>query len=161
MKRVVLSILVENQFGVLSRISGLFSKRGFNIDSFSAAPTIEEHYTRITIAVFGDEELIQQIKKQLEKLIEVVEVLDLSGKDSVRREIALIKVEVNKENRDEVMHIITIFRGNIIDVAENSMIVEVTGKNSKINAVFDLLSKFNIIESSRTGVTALMRGSNL
>lgn len=161
MRKAVLSILVENQFGVLSRISGLFSRRGFNIDSFSVGPTIDPHYSRITISIFGDEQLIQQIKKQLEKLIEVVEVSDLSGEDSVRREIALIKVEVNQDNRDEIMHIINIFRGNIIDVAEKSMIVEVTGKNSKINAVFDLLGKFKIIESSRTGVTALSRGSKI
>ncbi len=159
MRRAVLSILVENQFGVLSRISGLFSRRGFNIDSFSAGPTIDPHFTRITLAVCSEDHLIQQIIKQLEKLIEVVEVTDLKGEDSVRREIALIKVGVSKENRDEIMHIINIFRGNIIDVAEKSMIIEVTGKNSKINAIFELLSKFDIIESSRTGITALSRGA--
>lgn len=161
MKRVVLSILVENQFGVLSRISGLFSRRGFNIESFAAGPTNNPLFTRITITVNGDDQLIQQIIKQLSKLIEVVEVSDLYEENSVCREIALIKVEANKENRDEIMHIINIFRGNIIDVAKKSMIIEFTGKYSKINAVFELLDKFNIIESTRTGVTALARGSKI
>lgn len=159
MRRAVLSVLVENQFGVLSRISGLFSRRGFNIDSLSVGTTINPNYSRITIAVYGDDGTIKQIIKQLYKLIDVTEVVELQEDNSVRREIALIKVEVTKENRDEITNIVNIFRGKIIDVAEKSIIIEATGKQSKINALFELLSKYNIIESSRTGITALSRGA--
>lgn len=159
LRRAVLSVLVENQFGVLSRISGLFSRRGFNIDSLSVGTTINPNYSRITIAVYGDDGTIKQIIKQLYKLIDVTEVVELQEDNSVRREIALIKVEVTKENRDEITNIVNIFRGKIIDVAEKSIIIEATGKQSKINALFELLSKYNIIESSRTGITALSRGA--
>ncbi len=159
MRRAVLSVLVENQFGVLSRISGLFSRRGFNIDSLSVGTTNDPRYSRITIAVFGDDLIIKQIIKQLYKLIDVTEVKELHPDTSVRREIALIKVKMDNTTRDEIISIANIFRANIIDVAENSVIIEATGKISKINALFELLNKFEIIESSRTGVTALERGS--
>ncbi len=159
MRRAVLSVLVENQFGVLSRITGLFSRRGFNIDSLSVGTTNNPKYSRITIAVFGDDLIIKQIIKQVEKLVDVTEVSELTEDKSVRREIALIKVQTNNDNRDEILSIVNIFRANIIDVAENSLIIEATGKNSKINAFFDILNKYTILESARTGVTALPRGS--
>lgn len=158
MKRAVLSILVENQFGVLSRITGLFSRRGFNIDSLSVGATSNPKYSRITIAVFGDDQIINQIIKQLEKLIDVVMVSELLETESVRREIALIKVKTTKENRAEIVGIVDIFRANIVDVANESIIIEVTGKSSKINALFDLMKNYEILESSRTGITALSRG---
>lgn len=159
MKRAVLSVLVENQFGVLSRITGLFSRRGFNIDSLSVGTTNIPKFSRITIAVFGDDLIIKQIIKQLEKLIEVKEVIELQEDESVRREIALVKVETNNENRDEIRNIVEIFRAKVIDIAEDSVIIEATGKNSKVNALFELLDKYNILESSRTGITALSRGN--
>ncbi len=159
MRRAVLSVLVENQSGVLSRITGLFSRRGFNIDSLSVGTTNNPKFSRITIAVFGDDLIIKQIIKQLEKLIDVFEVSELQEEFSVRREIALIKVETNEENRNEILSIVNVFRANIVDFAENSVIIEVTGKNSKISAIMDLLNKYNIIESSRTGITALSRGN--
>lgn len=161
MRRAVLSVLVENQFGVLSRITGLFSRRGFNIDSLSVGTTNDPRFSRITIAVFGDDLIIKQIIKQVEKLIDVFEVTELQEENSVRREIALIKVSTDDTNRDEIINIVNVFRANVIDFSENSLIVEATGKSSKINAIIDLLNKYNIIESSRTGITALARGKNL
>ncbi len=159
MRKAVLSVLVENQFGVLSRITGLFSRRGFNIDSLSVGTTNNPKFSRITIVVFGDDLIIKQIIKQLEKLIDVFEVKELQEEFSVPREIALIKVVTTDENRNEILSIVNVFRANIVDFAENSVIIEVTGKNSKICAIMDLLNKYTILESSRTGITALSRGN--
>ncbi len=161
MKRAILSLLVENQFGVLSRITGLFSRRGFNIDSLSVGTTTDPKLSRITIAVYGDDMIIQQIIKQLEKLIDVVKVEELQDEFSVRREIALVKVRFSSANRDEILSIVNIFRATIIDVADDSYIIEVTGKNSKVNQFIELLSKYEILESARTGVIALSRGLNV
>ncbi len=160
MRRAVLSLLVENQFGVLSRITGLFSRRGFNIDTVSSGTTSDPRFSRITITVYGDDLIIRQIIKQVDKLVEVFEVKELQDEFSVTREIALIKVRFNESNREEILSIVNIFRAIVIDVAEDSYIIEVTGKSSKVNALFELFNKFEIIDSARTGVTALPRGTH-
>ncbi len=160
MRRAVLSLLVENQFGVLSRITGLFSRRGFNIDTVSSGVTSDPNLSRITITVYGDDLIIKQIIKQVEKLVEVFHVSELQEDFSVSREIALIKVKFNKNNREEILSIVNIFRATVIDVADDSYIIEITGRSSKVNAIFELLNKFEIIDSARTGVTALSRGTH-
>lgn len=159
MRRAVLSVLVENQFGVLSRITGLFSRRGFNIDSLSVGASSNPQFSRVTIAVYGDDQIIRQIIKQVEKLIDVVKVEELVEGKSVRREIALIKVRTTKENRAEVVGIADTFRATIVDVAIDSIIIEATGKSAKIDALIELMKNYDIIESSRTGITALSRGN--
>ncbi len=160
-KKSVLSVLVENQFGVLSRITGLFSRRGFNIDSLSVGVTENPEFSRITIAVNGDDQVINQIIKQVEKLIDVVEVTELIPDESVYREISLIKVATNSNNRAEVVGIVDIFRAKIVDVASNSITVEVTGEGKKVDALCDLMRDYGIIEIARTGLTALGRGDKI
>lgn len=158
MKRSVLSILVENQFGVLSRVTGLFSRRGFSIDSLSVGVTEDSSISRITITVIDSEKLIDQIIKQVEKLVEVIEVTLLEDESSVYREIALIKVKATPQRRAELVGLVDIFRAKIVDVAIESIIVETTGDSSKVDAMVSLLSDFGIMEMTRTGITGLTRG---
>ncbi len=157
----VLSILVENESGVLTRIAGLFSRRGFNIESLTVGPTENPAYARITITVNANNVAVEQITKQLHKLINVIKITDLTESSFVDRELALIKVSSNTTTRSEIIQIADLFRGRIVDVAEDILIVEVTGDEGKINAIVHLLGKFGIKEIARTGRVALSRGVRL
>ncbi len=157
----VLSVLVENESGVLTRIAGLFSRRGFNIESLTVGPTENPIYARITITVNANNVAVEQITKQLHKLINVIKITDLTESSFVDRELALIKVSSNTNTRSEIIQIADLFRGRIVDVAEDILIVEVTGDEGKINAMVHLLSKFGIKEIARTGRVALSRGVKL
>jgi len=154
-----ISVLVENEFGVLSRVSSLFSGRGFNIDALSVAPTNEEGMSRITIVTHGDENILEQITKQLNKLIDVIKVIDFTDGSGVERELALIKVTAEDESRAEVLRIVDIFRAKIIDVTPKSYTIEATGNPIKIDAILDLLRPLGLKELVRTGSVAIGRGS--
>lgn len=160
MNRHVLSILVENQAGVLSRITGLFSRRGYNIDSLSVGVTEDKKMSRITAVVYCDDLVIEQIKKQVEKLIDVIKVVELGKNSSVFRELALIKVKANVEMRPDVISIVDIFRASIVDVANDSLTIEITGDQNKITAFIELMQAYGIKEMVRTGLTALKRGNS-
>ena len=159
MERHVLSILVENHPGVLARISGLFSRRGYNIDSLSVGETEDPSLSRITVAVVGDANIIEQIRKQVEKLVDVTEVIVLLPNESVYRELTLIKVRASTNARAEIVSIVEIFRANIIDVANESMTVELTGDQDKVEAFRELMTPYGVIEIVRTGLTAIQRGN--
>jgi acetolactate synthase-1/3 small subunit len=154
-----ISVLVENEFGVLARVSSLFSGRGFNIDSLSVAPTNEEGMSRITIVTNGDENVLEQITKQLNKLIDVIKVIDFTDGSGIERELALIKVTAEDESRAEVLRIVDIFRAKIIDVTPKSYTIEATGNPLKIDAILDLLRPLGLKELVRTGSVAIGRGS--
>lgn len=153
----VISVLVENRFGVLARISGLFSARGFNIDSLAVGETEDPTISRMTIVVSGDERILEQITKQLHKLVDVIKVQDLTKEEYIDRELVLIKLKVTSRNRSEVIQIVDTFRAKIVDVNPETLTVEVTGDQSKIDAVMELLSPFGIREVVRTGRIALAR----
>ncbi len=157
-KRMVLSILVDNTAGVLSRVSGLFSRRGYNIDSLTVGETENPLISRMTVAVTGDEGILEQIRKQLAKLEDVKEIVELKPESSVCRELILIKVYAGPEERTSLNTIASIFRANVVDVSADFMMVELTGTVSKINAFIKLLDGFEIDELVRTGVTGLTRG---
>lgn len=157
--RHTLSVLVENEFGVVSRVASLFSSKGFNIDSFIGAPTNEEGLSRITIVTDGDESVLEQITKQLNKLIDVVKVIDFSDGSAIEREMALIKVTAEDESRAEVLRIADIFRAKIIDVTPRSYTIEATGSPDKIDAILELLRPLGLKELVRTGAVAIGRGS--
>lgn len=159
MRRQIYSLLVENTSGVTSHISGLFARRGYNIDSFSAGGTTDSRFTRITIASTGEEQILEQIEKQLAKLEDVISVKLLDPEDSVYRELALLKVSAPDEKRQEIMSISQIFRAKIVDVSKDSLIIELTGSPSKVNAFIELLNEYGILELARTGATGLSRGS--
>ncbi len=154
-----ISVVVENEFGVLARVSGLFSGRGFNIDSLSVAPTNDETLSRITISTRGDDAVLEQISKQLNKLVDVIKVIDFSDGSAIEREMSLIKVAAEDENRAEVLRIVDIFRAKIVDVTPKSYTIEVTGAPVKINAILDLLRPLGLKELVRTGVVAIGRGA--
>jgi acetolactate synthase-1/3 small subunit len=154
-----ISVLVENEFGVLSRVASLFSGRGFNIDSVTVAPTNEEGMSRMTIVTRGDEQILEQITKQLNKLIDVIKVIDFTDGSGVEREMALIKVSAEDENRAEVLRIVDIFRAKIIDVTPKSYTIEATGNPVKIDAILDLLRPLGLKELVRTGAVAIGRGA--
>lgn len=156
MNRYVLSLLVENQSGVLSKIAGLFTRRGYNIDSLTVGITDNPDISRMTIMVTGDEQLLEQISKQLNKLIDVIKVTELSTK-SVCRELALVKLNYNMKNQSLIKEAVNIFRGNIVDIDSKSMIIEVTGTEDKITAFIDLVKPYGIKELVRSGVTGLER----
>ncbi|HBL37038.1 MAG TPA: acetolactate synthase small subunit [Firmicutes bacterium] len=158
MNRHVLSILVENQAGVLSRVSGLFSRRGYNIDSLSVGETENPAISRMTIVVRGDDQILEQIKKQLNKLIDVIKVVELAPEQSVFRELALIKVKTDLSTRASVIEVVGIFRANIVDVSNDSLTVEMTGDEAKIEAFINLMNSYSIVEVVRTGLTAIQRG---
>ncbi|HII00697.1 TPA: acetolactate synthase small subunit [Methanosarcinaceae archaeon] len=154
-----LAVLVENRSGVLSRVAGLFSRRGYNIDSLAVGVTEDPDISRMTIVVHGDDSVLEQVKKQLNKLVEVIKVSDLASEDTVGRELALFKVAADENSRAEIMQITDIFRARIVDVGPKSVVVEVTGDEDKILAIENLLQKFGIKEMVRTGKIAISRGS--
>jgi len=156
-----LAILVENKPGVLTRVAGLFSRSGFNIESLAVGVTENLDTSRITIVVSGDDNILEQVEKQLNKLIDVIRVSDIPAEDSVSRELALIKVGVDSTTRAEVMQIVDIFRAKIVDVGIKSLVIEVTGDESKINAIEQLLRQFGIKEMVRTGRIAMNRGAKV
>ncbi|MFZ4617193.1 MAG: acetolactate synthase small subunit [Rectinemataceae bacterium] len=158
MDRFVLSALVQNNAGVLSRVSGLFSRRGFNIDSLTVGETSDARLSRMTIVAQGDEARLEQVEKQLAKLIEVVAVHRLDANRSVCREIALVKVKASSETRASIIQIADVFRARVVDVASESLIVEVTGDQGKVDGLIELLDPYGILELARTGIAALGRG---
>ena len=160
MRRQVLSLLVENNPGVTSRISGLFSRRGFNIDSFSSGVTADPNYTRITIVASGDEQILEQIEKQLMKLEEVLDIKKLEPGASVTRELILVKIRALDTQRQAVMNVTEIFHGKIVDVTMDSMVIELVGHQDKLDAFLELLQGYEILELARTGITGLTRGSS-
>ena len=153
----ILSILVENQPGVLARVAGLFSGRGFNIESLCVAETNEPRVSRMTIVTNGDLGVVEQIKKQLNKIVDVIKVIDFTGKEFVQRELALIKVHARPENRAEVLRMVDIFRCRVIDVGAEYYTVELTGDEGKISAFLNLVKPMGIKEIARTGALALGR----
>lgn len=155
--RHTISVLVENKFGVLARISGLFSGRGFNIDTLNVAPTHDPALSRITVVVRGDDTVLDQINKQLVKLINVIEVVDFKEGQAVERELVLIKIKADSRSRTEIIQIVDIFRAKIINVAPDSVIVEITGDEGKINGFLSLIEGFGVIEIARTGKLAMRR----
>jgi len=157
MNRYVLSLLVENHSGVLSKISGLFTRRGFNIDSLTVGTTDDPNLSRMTITITVDEQMLEQISKQLNKLVDVIKVTELSAK-SVSRELALVKVGYNIKNQSLIKEAVNIFRGNIVDIDSKNMMIEVTGTEEKITALIELVKPFGIKEMVRSGVTGLERG---
>ena len=159
MRHAVFSILVENSAGVLSRVAGLFSRRGYNIDSLTVGETTDPKVSRMTVTVTGDDDVLEQIEKQLSKLIDVKEVVELPAEASVCRELVLVKVECDTTRRQEIIAISDIFRANIVDVSTETVIIELTGAQSKLNAFIELLNGFKITELARTGITGLARGT--
>jgi len=157
MKHTV-SVLVQNKPGVLARTAGLFSRRGYNIESLTVGVTENEAVSRMTIVVTGDDTVVEQVTKQLNKLIEVIKVSDLTKESYVDRELVLIKVTADSSNRAEIMQIVNIFRARIVDVAPKSLIIEVTGDEGKLDALVSMLKQFGIKEIVRTGTLALGRG---
>jgi acetolactate synthase I/III small subunit len=154
-----ISVLVENEFGVLTRVAGLFSGRGFNIESLSVAPTLDPSISRMTIVTRGDEQILEQITKQLNKLIDTIKVIDFTGQDYVEREMALIKVTAEEETRAEVLRIVDIFRAKVIDVTPRSYTVEITGAPAKVDAMLELLRPLGVKELVRSGPVVLGRGA--
>ena len=159
MHKKVFQLLVDNTSGVLSRISGLFSRRGYNIESITAGVTADPRFTRITIVASGDDEILDQIEKQVEKLVDVRDIRELKPEKSVYRELCLIKVRSTPEKRQGVIAVADIFRAKIVDVNVDSLIVELTGNQSKIQAFIDLLQDYEILEIARTGIAGLGRGT--
>lgn len=157
----IIAVIVENKSGVLTRIAGLFSRRSFNIDSLSVGATDNPDYSRMTISVQGDRDTLEQVIKQLSKLINVIRVSELDPTESLERELAIIKVSVDRESRSEVMQIVNIFRAKIIDVSQRSMIIEVTGDEDKVEAMIQLLRQFGIKELARTGKVSMVRGARV
>lgn len=163
MAKHTLSVLVNNHMGVLSRVSGLFSRRGYNIESLSVGTTENKKVSRMTIVVECDEDIFSQIKNQLSKLMDVITICEFSNDESVRRELALIKIDAKdeKRKRTQILEIANIFRAHVIDVNTSSMILEITGDSSKISAIISMLDEFGIKEVIRTGVTAIARGDSI
>ncbi len=155
--RHTLSVLVENKFGVLARIAGLFSGRGFNIDTLNVAPTHDATMSRMTIVVKGDDAVLEQVTKQLNKLIDTIKVQDFRDGEYVDRELVLIKVNVDATTRAEVMQICDIFRAKIVDVGQHSVTIEMTGAESKVNAFLGLMQQFGVRDITRTGKVAMPR----
>lgn len=160
MEKYTLSVLVENHAGVLSRVVGLFSRRGFNIHSLSVGPTSDELISRITIEVKGDEKTVEQVSKQLSKIMEVIKIKTLRADDIVKRGLVLIKIKTTPKTRSEIIEITNVFRANIVDISPSTVTAELTGSDKKIDAFIDMVSQYGIEEIARTGMTALERGSN-
>ena len=158
MQKKVFQLLVDNTSGVLSRISGLFSRRGYNIESITAGDTTVQGLTRITIVTSGDDEILEQIEKQVAKLVDVREIKELKPTESVYRELVLIKVKATLETRQSIISVVDIFRAKIVDAAPESLIIELTGDQSKIDAFIALLEGHEILELARTGLAGLGRG---
>lgn len=161
MTKHTISILVENEFGVLSRVSGMFSGRGYNIESLSVAETTDSTVSRITLRVLGDNSVLEQVIKQLHKMVSIISVVDFREGECVERELALIKVSFDAATRAEVMNIVSIFRASVVDVGSVACIIETTGARDKIDAMIRLLTPHGILEIARTGSAALYRGEKL
>ena len=159
MERHILSVLVKNSSGVLTRVSGLFARRGFNIDSLTVGRTVNPDISRMTIVLMGNIEVLEQVTKQLNKLEDVLRVLELETENSVNRELVLIKVKANAEKRAAINEVVKIFRSKIIDVSKDTVTIELTGDDSKITALVELMEEYGIKELIRTGVCGLERGS--
>jgi len=158
--RHIISILIENEAGALSRVAGLFSARGYNIESLTVAPTEDETLSRMTLVTAGNEQIIEQITKQLHKLIDVVKLIDLADTVHIERELMLVKVKTTDETREEIKHMSEIFRGKIIDVTSTSYVVEMTGPSDKLDAFIAAINDNSIIEVVRSGPTGISRGEN-
>ena len=159
--RHIISILIENEAGALSRVSGLFSARGYNIESLTVAPTEDASLSRMTIVSVGSDDIIEQITKQLNKLIDVVKVVDLSEAAHIERELRLVKVRATGKDREEMKRVADIFRGRIIDVTESSYVIELTGNTAKLDAFLDAIDRSLILETVRTGVCGIGRGDRI
>ena len=160
MEKYTLSVLVENSAGVLSRVVGLFTRRGFNIHSLSVGPTYDEQISRITIEVKGDAYMVEQVSKQLSKIMEVIKIKILKDNEMVKRGIVLVKIKTNTKNRGEIIEVANVFRANIIDISPTPVPAEVTGSDQKIEAFLNMVESYGIEELARTGMTALERGAN-
>lgn len=154
----IISVLVHNKFGVLARVAGLFSGRGFNIDSLSVGETMDPNISRMTVVSRGDDQIIEQINKQLNKLIDVIKVTDFTETDHVERQLVMVKVSTEKKPRAEIIPIVDIFRAKIVDLQQSTVTIEITGHEDKINALLDLLKPFGIKEIVRSGRIAISRG---
>ena len=161
MSRHIVSVLVENEAGALSRIAGLFSARGYNIETLTVAPTEDASMSRMTIVTTGSEDVVEQITKQLNKLIEVVKVIDLSEAEHIERELMLIKVRAGQKEREDMKRMADIFRGRIIDVSDNTYTIELTGSGEKLDAFIRSLDQGSIIETVRTGASGIGRGNRV
>ena len=159
MDRIVLSLLVDNTSGVLSRVAGLFSRRGYNIESLTVGVTADERYSRMTVVSYGDQSVLEQIEKQLRKLEDVRDIKELKPGHSVYRELIMVKVRANANQRQAVNAISSIFRATIVDVGKDSLTVMLTGDQSKLDALINLLEDYEILELARTGITGLSRGT--
>lgn len=159
--RHIISLLMENESGALYRVSGLFSARGYNIESLTVAPTEDPTLSRMTIVTSGSDEIIEQIIKQLNKLIDVVKVLDLNDGRFIERELMIVKVKANAQYRDEMKRMCDIFRGRIIDVSDSSFTIEITGSSSKLDAYIESIDEAAILETVRTGASGIGRGDRI
>lgn len=160
MKQRILSILVDNTVGVLSRVAGLFSRRGYSIDSITAGPTADPRFSRMTVVATGDELILEQITAQLSKLVDVRDIKVLDPEKSVNRELILVKVAATVEERQNVISIADVFRAKIVDIGQRSLVVELTGTKAKLEAFLSLLEGYEILELARTGITGLSRGAD-
>lgn len=160
MGRIVLSLLVDNTSGVLSRVAGLFSRRGYNIESLTVGETADERYSRMTVVSSGDQEILEQIEKQLRKLEDVRDIKELKPGQSVYRELIMVKVRANAAQRQAISAVSNIFRATIVDVGKESLTVMLTGDQSKLDALINLLEDYEILELARTGITGLSRGAD-
>lgn len=158
MKRHIISLLLENEAGALSRVAGLFSARGYNIETLTVAPTDDGSLSRMTVVTSGSDEIVEQIMKQLNKLIDVVKLIDISGSEHIERELVLAKVRAVGAMRDEVQRLSSIFRGRILDVTSSSYVLEITGDRRKIDAFLDAVGQEALIEVVRSGTTGMLRG---
>jgi acetolactate synthase-1/3 small subunit len=160
MEKYTLSVLVENHAGVLSRVVGLFTRRGFNIHSLSVGPTTDENISRITIEVKGDIYMVEQVSKQLSKIMEVIKIKTLKDSEMVKRGLVLVKIKTNTKNRGEIIEVANVFRANVVDISTTTVTIELTGSDQKIEAFLKMVEVYGIEEISRTGMTALERGAN-
>lgn len=160
MEKYTLSVLVENHAGVLSRVVGLFTRRGFNIHQLSVGPTADENISRITIEVKGDIYMVEQVSKQLSKIMEVIKIKTLKESEMVKRGLVLVKIKSNPKNRGEIIEIANVFRANVVDLSPTTITAEITGSDAKLDAFLKMVDCYGIEEIARTGMTALERGSN-
>lgn len=158
MMRHIISILMENESGALSRVAGLFSARGYNIETLTVAPTEDASMSRMTLVTSGSDEIVEQITKQLNKLIDVVKLIDISESSHIERELMMVKVRASGNTREEIKRLCDIFRGNILDVTPNSYVIEVTGEKTKLDAFLRTIGEEHIIEVVRSGTTGILRG---
>mgnify|MGYP001301195047 CR=1 FL=1 len=157
-KKHVLSVLVTDQPGVLQRVASLFSRRNFNIDSITVGSTEKPGFSRMVITTIGDEQTIEQVKKQLAKLVNVIEVVDLTANPMVARSLALIKVKAEPERRPEILGLVDTFRASVVDISPENMIIQAVGNEEKIEAIIELLRPYGVVEITHTGITAMLRG---